>query len=178
MTKYRVVKTKVPNEPRILTLRGTRVVLDSELARIYGVTTARLNQQVRRNLKRFPQDFAFQLTQEEYVGLMLQNATSKRSRGGRRKLPLVFTEHGAIMAANVLRSERALEMSVFVVRAFIRIRAELSHNRALAQKLRELERKLTGRLDEHERAIIQILEEVKRLAEPPLLPPKRRPIGF
>ncbi len=93
--------------------------------------------------------------------------------------PYAFTEHGAIMAANVLNSDRAVRMSVFVVRAFIRMRAELSHSRVLAQKLRELERKLTGRLDEHEQAIIQILEEVKRLAEPPHLPPaKRRPIGF
>ena len=95
-------------ESRILYIRGERVLLDSDLAKLYGVTTARLNQQIRRNLDRFPADFMFQLTKEEYEFLILQIATSKRGWGGRRKLPLVFTEHGAIMAANVLNSERAV----------------------------------------------------------------------
>lgn len=96
-----------------------KVILDSDLARIYGVTTARLNQQVKRNLGRFPEDFMFQLSKEEFESLMLQFATSKMGRGGRRKLPYAFTEHGAIMAANVLNTPRAVQMSIFVVRAFV-----------------------------------------------------------
>lgn len=106
----------------ILILRGHRVLLDADLAVLYGVTTARLNQQVRRNLKRFPRDFMFQLTAEEHTALMLQSATSKPGRGGRRKLPLAFTEHGAIMAATVLNSPRAVEMGIYVVRVFIQLR--------------------------------------------------------
>jgi hypothetical protein len=103
-------------ERAIYLVRGEKVMLDSDLAALYGVSTARLNQQVNRNIERFPEDFMFQLTNAEFKGLMLQIATSKTGRGGRRKLPLVFTEHGAIMAANVLNSERAGRMSVFVVR--------------------------------------------------------------
>lgn len=104
-------------ERTILSIRGERVILDSDLAKLYGVTTARLNQQVRRNAERFPDDFVFRLTKEERDSLMLQFATSKTGRGGQRKLPLVFTEHGAIMAANVLNSHRAVRASVEVVRA-------------------------------------------------------------
>jgi ORF6N domain len=96
----------------ILILRGHKVLLDAELAALYGVSTARLNQQVRRNLERFPEDFMFQLSTPEYAALMLQNAASEPDRGSRRKLPLVFTEHGAIMAATVLNSPRGVEMSV------------------------------------------------------------------
>jgi len=110
---------------------------------------------------------------------MLQIATSKKGRGGRRKLPLAFTEHGAIMAANVLNSRRAAQMSVFVVRAFVKMREALAQNKELAAKLAELERKLTDRLDDHEKAIVQILDEIKKLMEPPPAPePKRREIGF
>ena len=109
-------------ENSIFSIRGERVILDSVLAKLYGVTTARLNQQIRRNLDRFPADFMFQLTKEEHQILMLQIATSRRDWGGRRKLPLVFTEHGAIMAANVLNSERAVLTSVEVVRAFVHLR--------------------------------------------------------
>jgi len=101
----------------IRVFRGHKVLLDAELAILYGVPTARLNQQVRRNRERFPEDFMFQLTTAENAALMLQNATSKPGRGGRRKLPLVFTEHGAIMAATVLNSPRAVEMGIYVVRA-------------------------------------------------------------
>lgn len=104
--KYKPIVSEVI-ERRILVIRDCKVLLDSDLARIYGVTTARLNQQVRRNPDRFPEDFMFQLTHGEFTNLMLQTATSKRRRGGRRKLPIVFTEHGAIMAANVLNSKRA-----------------------------------------------------------------------
>lgn len=111
-----------PIAQSILILRGHRVLLDADLAVLYGVTTARLNQQVRRNLERFPRDFMFQLTAEEHTALMLQSATSKPGRGGRRKLPLAFTEHGAIMAATVLNSPRAVEMGIYVVRVFIQLR--------------------------------------------------------
>jgi hypothetical protein len=110
-----------PVEGFIRLVRGQRVILDEDLARIYGVTTARLNQQVKRNIERFPADFVFQLTATELAGLMLQFATSNKGRGGRRKLPYAFTEHGAIMAANVLNSRTAVHMSVFVVRAFVNL---------------------------------------------------------
>jgi phage regulator Rha-like protein len=162
----------------ILTFRSERVILDSDLAGIYGVTTTRFNQQVRRNIERFPEDFMFQLTNDEYERLMLQIATSKKGRGGRRKLPFVFTEHGAIMAANVLNSPRAVQMSVFVVRAFVKMREALTANKALTEKLAELEKKLTSRLDVHEKAIVHILKEIKKLMPLPLPEPKRRPIGF
>lgn len=112
-------------ETLIQLIRGQRVILDSSLARLYGVTTARLNEQVRRNADRFPPDFMFRLTRPEFAALISQNATSKTGRGGRRKLPMVFTEHGAIMAANVLNSGRAIQISVFVVRAFVRLRHSL-----------------------------------------------------
>jgi len=163
----------------IFTIRGEKVILDSDLARIYSVTTARLNQQVRRNFDRFPSDFVFHLSKEEYDRLMLQYATSNKGRGGRRKLPLVFTEHGAIMGANVLNSKRAVQMNVFVVRAFLKMRQTMAANKALMEKLEELEKKLTQRLDVHEQAIVYVLSELRKLMEPSLSPePKRRPIGF
>ena len=145
-----------------------------------GSTTAPLNQVVKRNRERFPADFVLQLTGEEFAGLMLQNATSKKGRGGRRKLPYAFTEHGAIMAASVLNSDRAVAMSVFVVRAFIRLREVMAGNKDLAKKLADLERKLTSRLDIHEDAILQLFAEMRRLlAPPPPQPePKKRRIGF
>ena len=143
--------------------RGHKVLLDAELAALYGVSTARLNQQIRRNLERFPGDFMFQLSAAEYSALMLQNATSKIGRGGRRKLPLVFTEHGAIMAATVLNSSRAVEMSVYVVRAFVKLREALASNEELTQKLDELER----RLQTHDQAIVGILKAIRELMNPP-----------
>jgi len=173
------MKVGEPIEILIRVVRGQRVILDSDLATIYEVSTTRLNQQVRRNAERFPEDFAFQLTPDEFAGLMLQIATSKKGRGGRRKLPLAFTEHGAIMAANVLNSPRAEQMSVFVIRAFVKMREMLAQNKELAAKLMELERSLTGRLDHHEKAIVHILDEIKKLMEPPPEPEtKRRQIGF
>jgi len=159
-------------EPLILTVRGQKVILDNDLARVYGVTTSRLNEQVKRNIERFPEDFAFQLTTDEHK-LISQNATSSVSHGGRRKPPTVFTEHGAIMAANVLRTKRAVQMSVFVVRAFVRIREVMTERRDLAEKLAELERRV-GQHDEHIQAIIKAIRE---LMTPPEPPPKRR-IGF
>ncbi len=166
-------------ESLILSIRGRRVILDSDLARLYGVTTARLNEQVKRNPNRFPPDFMFPLSQQEFAALISQNATSK-GRGGRRKLPNVFTEHGALMAANVLNSPRAVQMSVFVVRAFIRMRAALADTRELARKLADLERDVKARLDVHESAIVGILQRVMEVLAPPALPaprPRRR-IGF
>jgi hypothetical protein len=120
--------------------------------------------------------FDFQLTADEYAPLMLQNATSKPGRGGRRKLPLAFTEHGAIMAATVLNSPRAVEMSVYVVRAFVRLRELLSSNRELARRFAQLETRLDKKLTQHDEAIAAILSAIRQLMNPPV--PKRRPIGF
>jgi len=120
----------------ILVLRGQKVLLDAELAALYGVTTRRLNEQVRRNRRRFPEDFLFELTTEEFANLKSHFATS--SWGGRRKLPLAFTEHGAIQAATILNSPHAVEMSVYVVRAFVKLREMLASNQDLARKLTPL----------------------------------------
>lgn len=157
----------------ILLLRGQRVILDAELAALYAVTTKRLNEQIRRNRKRFPDDFIFQLTAEEAGALRSQFATLKTGRGQHRKyLPYAFTEHGAIMVATILNSPRAVEMSVFVVRAFVRLRELLASNAALARKLDELERKYKH----HDEAITAILSAIRELMSPPV--PKRRGIGF
>jgi hypothetical protein len=160
-------------------VRGKRIILDSDLANIYGIHTFRLNEAVKRNRGRFPDDFLFQLTKDEYSSLTSHFAMSKNNRGGRRTLPYAFTEHGAIMVANILNSERAVQMSIFVVRAFIKMRHTFTANRALSDKLAELEKKLTARLDVHERVIAYVLGELKKLMEPPQRPePKRHPIGF
>jgi len=116
-------------ESLILFIHDRRVILDSDLARLYGVSTARLNEQVKRNPDRFPSDFMFTLSREEFTALISQNATSK-GRGGRRKLPNVFTEHGAVMAANVLNSERAIQVNIAIMRAFVRLRHALVHGAA------------------------------------------------
>jgi ORF6N domain len=133
-----------PVEPKILILRGVRVIIDSELAELYGVRVKRLNEQVKRNAQRFPRDFVFQLSPNEQENLRSQIATSSSGHGGRRHLPYAFTEHGAIMAATVLNTKRAIEMSVFVVRAFVRLRDMLATNSRVAGKLTELERRLRG----------------------------------
>ncbi len=169
-------KAQVPTEEitrAILVLRGHRVLLDSELASLYGATTKRFNEQVRRNRKRFPADFMFQLTAEESSSLRSQFATLKTGRGQHRKyLPYVFTEHGAIMAATILDSPRAVEMSVYVVRAFVQLREMLASKTALVRKLNELD----GKLKNHDEAITAILSAIRELMNPP--PPKRRGIGF
>src|SRR3989338_10218276 len=167
-------------KPLVYLIRGKRVMLDSDLAQIYGVTTTRLNQQVRRNLKKFPADFLFQLTPREFKRLMLQIATSNTGRGGRRKRPFVFTEHGAVMIATVLNSPQAIVMSVYVVRAFIKFREVLASGKELAKKLAILERKLTSRIDIHEKAILRLFDDIRKLLNPPppqLEKPKRK-IGF
>jgi ORF6N domain len=159
-------------ESAIYSLRGQRVMLDSDLAAIYGTSTMRLNEQFKRNRKRFPDDFAFVLTREEFTNLISQDAIS-RSHGGRRTPPIAFTEHGAIMLASVLNSEIAVQASIRVVRAFVRLREMVAANAQLASKLEELER----RLDSHDEAIVDLFATLKRLLEPPE-PPKRREIGF
>jgi ORF6N domain len=172
MAKYQV-KEIIRIESLILSFRGLRVMLDSDLAKIYNVQTKALNQALKRNLKRFPNDFAFQLTGVELESLMSQIVTSKTGRGGRRKLPWVFTEHGAIMLASILNSERAVEMSVSVVRAFVLMREQLTANKELSQKLGELENRVSG----HDEAIQNLFEAIRQLIEPPL-PEDRKQIGF
>jgi hypothetical protein len=159
-------------ESAIYLIRGQRVMLDSDLAAIYGTSTMRLNEQFKRNRKRFPDDFAFVLTREEFTNLISQNAIS-RSHGGRRSLPVVFTEHGAIMLASVLNSDVAVQASVRVVRAFVKLREMVAANAQLAAKLEELE----SRLDSHDEAIVDLFAALKCLVEPQA-PPKRREIGF
>jgi phage regulator Rha-like protein len=162
----------IPVESRILFLRHQRVILDSDLAELYGVPVRQLNQQVKRNRDRFPGDFMFQLTAKEDGALRSQIVISKKGRGGRRYPPYAFTEHGAIMAATVLNSKRAIEMSVFIVRAFVRMREMLAKNRQLAAKINELDR----RLETHDTAIQEIIEAIKELMLPES--PSKRKIGF
>lgn len=157
---------------RILILRHQRVILDTTLAELYSVPVKRLNEQVKRNRKRFPADFMFQLTSRENKLLRSQFATSNIGRGGRRSLPYAFTEHGAIMAATVLNSEQAVEMSVFVVRAFVRLRKMLAEDKELAAKIEDLEK----HLETHDGAIQEIITLVKRLMSPP--PRRKSKIGF
>jgi hypothetical protein len=166
-------------ESRILNIRGQRVILDADLAGIYGVTTKRLNEQVKRNARRFPPDFMFQLTSEESANLRSQIATSSSTYGGRRYLPYAFTENGAVMAANVLNSPKAVRLSVFVVRAFVRLRELLSGSRELAAELRKLDFKLTARLDGHEAAIVDVLRRIMTLLDPPSVAPEpEKSMGF
>lgn len=162
----------IPVESRILVLRQQKVILDSDLAELYGVPVRQLNQAVKRNRERFPTDFMFQLTVKEQEVLRSQIVISKEGRGGRRYPPYAFTEHGAIMAATVLNSQKAVEMSVFVVRAFVRLREMLTANRQLAAKIGELERKL----ETHDTAIQELIEAIKELMAPPDGP--RGKIGF
>src|SRR6266480_4259574 len=158
-------------ESAIHLIRGQRVMLDSDLAAVYGVTSKRLNEQLKRNRPRFPDDFAFQLTVQEFTNLKSQIATSS-SHGGKRKLPWVFTEHGALMLASVLNSKIAVQASVRVVRAFVRMREMVAASAELAARLRELER----RFDSHDEAIIELFAVLRRLLEPEANP--KREIGF
>ena len=160
-------------EQRIFSVRGHRVILDADLAAVYGVPTHRLNEQVRRNCGRFPPDFSFLLTRQEVANLISQSAISSSSWGGRRKPPTVFTEHGAIMAASVLNSERAIAMSIYVIRAFIRIREALLVNHALEARLAHIEKTLLS----HDSAVRDLYEKIRPLLLPPPEPPPRR-MGF
>jgi hypothetical protein len=158
---------------RILKVRGQRVLVDSDLAALYGVSTARLNQQVNRNLDRFPADFIFQLTSQEVTNLMLQSATSSsgtRGRhGGLRKPVRFFTEHGAIMAATVLSSPRAVQMSIYVVRAFVKLREALASNSSLARRLETLERSVAALDADTRKQFDQVYEAILGLmaSKPP-----------
>ena len=175
MTKNKDM-TPVPVEritSSILFLRGHRVIIDRDLAAIYGVETRTLNQAVKRNAERFPEDFRFQLTAEEAMTSRSQTVILKNGRGRNIKfLPFAFTEHGAIQAANVLSSPRAVLMGIHVVRAFVQLRDLLASNKELAQKFAELERKVST----HDQAIVGILKAIRELMNPP--EPRKRPIGF
>ena len=177
--------TSVPDvQSLVLTLRGKRVLLDSDLASLYGVTTKRLNEQMRRNADKLPTDFAFQITREEVTNLKSQFATSSlegqdkqdvssASHGGRRKLQWAFTDYGAIQAANVFNSPAATAMSIYVVRAFMQMREELLSSAAILNKLAEIDKTLI----EHDDALRAIWHQLQPLLQPPPEPPKRR-IGF
>ena len=204
MARKKIVAPISDFENLIHEVRGQKIIFDADLARIYGVTTKRLNEQMKRNQERFPGDFAFQLTAEEADSLRSQIATSSggnrsqvatgsqsrtilrsqnatsSSHGGRRYRPYAFTEHGAIMAANVLNSARAVQMSVFVVRAFLKMRAFLGDKRELAKQLAALEKELKQRLDIHEAAIVTVLQRVMDIIDPPSAPPapEKPRIGF
>lgn len=188
------MKTPVANEalePLILRVRGHRVILDADLARLYGVTTKRFNEAFKRNRQRFPQDFAFQLTHAEALNLRSQIATSSsqaidlgnkheglprtgnKAHGGRRYLPWVFTEHGSLMAANILRSEKAAQMSVFVIRTFVRMREQVAANTAILKRLAVIDKSLL----EHDTALMDIYRKLLPLLQSAPAPRRRR-IGF
>jgi hypothetical protein len=176
-------------EPLILLVRGRRVIADLDLARIYGVETRVLNQAMKRNLDRFPEDFAFQLDEKDMEILRSQLVISSSlsnqphgaiwsqivtaSHGGTRTAPWVFSEHGALMVANVLRSRQAIEMSIFVIRAFVRIREQLSSSAEILKRLAEID----GTLLQHDAALRDVYRKLLPLLAPPAEPAKRR-IGF
>lgn len=196
MKKRAPVPSSDPVESRILNIRGQKVILDADLAAIYGVTTKRLNEQVKRNAKRFPSDFMFQLTASERATAWVRSdllepdehhdarnrsqiATGSNRHRDPRLLPYAFTENGAIMAANILNSAQAVRMSVFVVRAFVRMRELLSGSKELAAELKKIEAKLTARLDLHETAIVDVLRRIMTLLDPPPAPPlPEKSMGF
>lgn len=166
---------------RIIVLRKQKVLIDADLAALYGVETRRLNEQVRRNRARFPEDFIFELSSDEFAHLKSQFATS--SWGGRRKLPMAFTEHGAIMAATVLNTPRAVEVSVYVVRAFVQLRELAGSHREMSKRLDELEHKTEALAMSHDSfshntrvQLRQVFEALRELTMPP--DPPKRPIGF
>jgi hypothetical protein len=165
-----VIARKV--DSKIFVLRGHRIILDTDLAELYGVQVRHLNQQAKRNAKRFPPAFRFQLSAHELKILKSQNVISSEGHGGARYRPYAFTEHGAIMAATVLNSERAIEMSVFVVLAFVRMRRASAGNRHILTKLAELER----RLKSHDADIQDLMDAIRELMSPE--EPNRRRIGF
>jgi hypothetical protein len=159
--------------PLIHSIRDQRVILDTDLARPYGVQTFRLNEAVKRNRDRFPGGFLFQLTPLERDALTSQFAMSKAGRGGRRTLPFAFTEHGALMAATVLNSPRAVAMTVYIIRAFVKMREDLAANAAILKRLAEIDKTLLL----HDAALREIFQKLRPLLEPPPSPPKPE-IGF
>jgi len=163
-------RLRVGNIPqRILTIRGHRVMLDVDLAELYDVPTKSLNQAIRRNMDRFPEDFMFQLTEAEFADLRSQFVTSKKKRGGRRYMPYVFTEQGVAMLSGVLNSDRAVQVNIAIMRAFVRMRETMASHRELAQRLNTLEKTY----DAHFRVVF---DAIRALMEPPKTP--RRRIGF
>jgi len=164
-------------ESRIWPVRGLAVILDSDLAAIYGVTTAALNQAVKRNRERFPEDFMIQLTAAEWTALRSQIVTLKRGRGQHRKyLPYAFTEQGVAMLSSVLNSDRAIAVNIQIMRAFVRMRELLISNKDLAQKLEQFEARIEKKLAAHDETIAEILAAIRELMNPTL--PKHRSIGF
>lgn len=162
-------------EKAILLIREQKVLLDRDLARLYGVTTFNLNKAVKRNLQRFPEDFMFQLTKEEAAGLRFQTGMSKPGgRGGRRYLPYAFSEQGVAMLSSVLRSPRAIDVNIAIMRAFVRLRKIMASHKDLARKLEDLERKLC----EHDQKFHVVFEAIRQLMEPPPEPVRKRRIGF
>ena len=171
MAIYKTATERVRQiEEMIFLIRGHRIMLDSDLAKIYGVTTKQLNQQFKRNRERFPDDFAFVLTNQEVTQMRSQIVTS--SRRNFRRAPIAFTEHGALMLGNILNSKTAMEASIRVVRAFVWMREQFTANKELAQKLKELE----SRVGEHDGAINNLFEAIRQLLEP--VEPAKREIGF
>jgi hypothetical protein len=158
----------------IMVIRGEKVILDSDLAELYGVETKRLNEQVRRNMNKVPVDLRFKLNKEEYDNLKSQIATSSSSWGGRRSPPFVFTEHGALQAANVLNSDQANKMSVFIIRAFVRLREMALKNEKLARNADQLEK----RVSDHDEVLVGLVREIRRLIDTPKPKRKKHPIGF
>jgi hypothetical protein len=150
---------------RIYLIRGEKVMLDSDLAELYGVSTAQLNQQVKRNIERFPPDFAFKLKEQEFTALMSQIVISNAGRGGRRKLPWVFNEQGVAMLSSVLKSKRAVQTNLAIIRAFVRLRRILATHRDVARKI-----------EEHDQQIGVLFDMVQQILSPPVT--KKRPIGF
>ncbi|MSU47545.1 MAG: ORF6N domain-containing protein [Opitutus sp.] len=167
------IPSPLPPSVEIRTIRNQRVILDSDLAKLYRVPTKRFNEAVKRNIARFPADFCFPLTREEVANLRSQIATSSLVHGGLRYLPFAFTEHGAVMAANILRSPRAVQMSVFVVRAFILMREELAAHGTILRRLAEIDRTLLS----HDAALRDLFQKLRPLLMPPSETPKAR-IGF
>lgn len=160
-------------EEKIFNIRGQKVMLDRHLAELYVVPTSRLNEQVKRNIKRFPADFMFQLTSDELNNLISQFAISREGWGGIRKLPYAFTEQGIAMLSGVLHSQRAIEVNVAIMRAFVKLREILATHKELADRLSELERRM-GMKDQE---VIALFEAIRKLMAPPPEKPKR-PIGF
>jgi hypothetical protein len=156
-------------EKKILLIRGQKVMLDSDLAELYGVATKRFNEQAKRNLNRFPIDFMFQLNEEETEVLRSQFATSKTGRGGRRYFPYVFTEQGVAMLSSILNSEQAIEVNILIMRAFVKLREMIVSNKDLARRLDELENK-------YDKQFKIVFEAIRQLMTPPVTP--KRKIGF
>ena len=163
-------------ESKIITIKGQRVILDSDLAQLYGVSTMRLNEQVTRNLRRFPSDFMFSLSFQEFKDLISQNAISSSRHGGRRKPPRFFTEYGAVMAANVLNSDVAIDASIMIVRVFIRLKAIAQEHADLKARLQMLEQRVAKGFSEHAEELKEIRFALAKLEEPP--EPRKRRLGF